>query len=163
MNTSINWDAVGVHQIGLAKVEGVKDRNAKTVHVRFAGVEKPLIGWKESKYDVPYTEGAEAELTIEIKQVERDGETSLERWVKSFKKPGAAKGGGSPFKAGQPKDDASIAAQVIVKDAVQLHLAEMSRSKEAVPADLKRVAEIADGLTAAYISAYGKLKAVHGS
>lgn len=71
------------------------------------------------------------------------------------KKFGGSKGG-----TYQPKDEAPIVVQVIIKEAGEI--ARLEASQQGRDVDMDRVKSIIETLTASYTAAYVKVKAAHG-
>ena len=95
----------------------------------------------------------------EEKTSEYQGKQTTERWLKQAKSK--AFGGGAGRPPAPRADEASIAAQVILKAVAEQLLADMLQ--KTAPDLEARVNELTEAFSGCYAAAYAKAKSVHGS
>lgn len=132
----------GVHNLGVIKIVSVSEAN-KSCNWADIGAQKKLKFWKKNSFSVELTDGAEAELVVEVKEEEYNGEKLLVPWVKSFGGDKPKGGGGGGSRSYTPKSAAEIHSSSvcgILKSAIEFH-----------PEGWKKVAEEAIGVYEAAI------------
>lgn len=156
----IDMTKPGTHNLGTRKVAKLSEKHAKIWWVKFDGVKTPILCWKEPKKFAEPKIGDERELVVEVSEPKNGG--ALECWIKSY---GEAKGGGNGNRngwgGGEKKDDACIATQVILKEASECARHESLQTNK--PIDPARIGAFAETLSTAYVTAYAKVKGVHGA
>lgn len=163
--SAVDWTKVGSYPVGNVKIVGLKPKGDKLLFVKLEGIEgKAILAWKDAKGRDPLTEGMTLDAIIEVKEgKEYNGEIPLEYWLSTPKKSGGGGySGGSKGGNYQPKDEAPIACQVMIKEACEIARFEAINKGEK-EISLDRVADIFDKLADSYVDNYTKVKKVHGS
>lgn len=122
--------------------------------------------WNDAGFASEIKQGAEITFSVELKdskKVDEEGNPYKDKWFTEVNgKPAKAQrgpGGGGGRPAAQPKDEASIAAQVILKEAMNGAIA----SNPGKPVGVDQLRNLARELASAYIEAYKAVKGAHGA
>ncbi len=164
----IDFTKIGTTPIGKIKVADVKEKWRKDdgksaiLWVKVEGFDARAFQMWEPKGGKTVSVGDEFDVSVEVKEgKEYQGSKPIECWLIPAKSGGNSysRGGGNNY---QPKDEAPIACQVMIKEAGEIARFEAINKGEK-QVDLARMDAIFDGLTEAYVRNYPKVKGAHGA
>lgn len=138
-----------------------------SVTVEAEGKQKTYKFWNDAGFASEMQVGAEIKFSAEVKDSinkDPDGNPYKDHWLtevngKPAKAARSAGGGGGGRPPQQPKDEASIAAQVVIKEAMNGAIA----SNPGKPVDVDLLRNLAVALTSAFLESYKAIKGANGS